>query len=353
MRKLILIIIIPFFISCTKQQIKFNKVIKLQSSILEIHNVVFGNPISPIIKDTLMFITDYRNGFHFSILDMRNQVFIKQFGKDGRGPNELSYPMITAIDKSNVLIQALNPTAMYYVDINTVLKNENFNFNILYEESSDNHNEIYFMCKLKNNDFYIATGAFENGQFLILNTASNIDTIFGKIDTHQYGMSQFQAGLTFQTQLSHHPNENKLLSYNTIDDILKVVTYNDDCSEFNIKKNSSLMIPILEKFNVEEISQEISLSKRSNFTYRYAYVTDKYCYLLFSGKSIDKHFMNAFMGDEIHVYDWDLNKIAKLKLDYQIYSFAVSDDDSLIYSFTTIDEDVKMVNWNIDLKNSN
>lgn len=74
----------------------------------------------------------------------------------------------------------------------------------------------------------------------------------------------------------------------------------------------------------------MSRTEKTTFGYLGGSVTNKYIYLLFSGKLQKEENFN--LSNEIFVFDWEGNPIKKLLLDRVVSHIAVSDDDKIIYA---------------------
>ena len=70
---------------------------------------------------------------------------------------------------------------------------------------------------------------------------------------------------------------------------------------------------------------------KTRYGYTKGYATDKYLYLLFSGRKVTD--ANYLLGNIIHVYDWDCKLVCNIKTKKDISCLAVSKDDKKLYVF--------------------
>src|SRR5690606_2836991 len=72
-------------------------------------------------------------------------------------------------------------------------------------------------------------------------------------------------------------------------------------------------------------------TEKTRFAFVTGSVTNKYIYLLYSGKL--NLVVNPNFGRIIYVYDWDGNPIKEIVLDRDIMSLTVSEDDKTLYAY--------------------
>ena len=75
------------------------------------------------------------------------------------------------------------------------------------------------------------------------------------------------------------------------------------------------------------------MSAHNKIAFVSVYATDKYIYLLYSGKSFEEYNVKAFNGSIIYQITWEGKPVCKYELDFPIMNFCVSDTDSEIYAF--------------------
>lgn len=112
----------------------------------------------------------------------------------------------------------------------------------------------------------------------------------------------------------------------------------DQIEIFDLQNKTSKVISGPENFKAEFIVYKddwgkdiVQNTEKTRFAFLNASVTDKYIYLLYSGKNnkADK----SFYGEYIYVFDWNGNPVKKLTLDKSVLCIAVSKDDKVLYTF--------------------
>ena len=126
------------------------------------------------------------------------------------------------------------------------------------------------------------------------------------------------------TQSFLKPTKNKMVLAYVYTDIIEVF-------DLNTKKSISLQGP--EKFDSHfRIHNDKWLeNNQTRVAFLGGTTTNKYIYLLYSGKKFKEE--KSFRGDQIFIYDWDLNPIKQITLDREVFQISVSRDDKTLYSY--------------------
>lgn len=112
----------------------------------------------------------------------------------------------------------------------------------------------------------------------------------------------------------------------------------DQIEIFDLKNRTSKLISGPENFKAEFEAYKdqggkdvIQYTDKTRLAFQDASVTDKYIYLLYSGKKNKER--QSFYGAFVYVFDWDGNPVKKLTLDKSVLSIAASQDDKILYTF--------------------
>lgn len=114
--------------------------------------------------------------------------------------------------------------------------------------------------------------------------------------------------------------------------------YTDQIEIIDLKTKTSKLISGPENFKAEFKAYKnqggedvIQHTEKSRLAFLNASVTDKYIYLLYSGKGNREH--KSFYGEYIYVFDWNGNPVKKLTMSKSVLCIAVSQDDKVLYTF--------------------
>ncbi|ASB47936.1 BF3164 family lipoprotein [Alkalitalea saponilacus] len=315
----------------------------IQNDVVNIDSGFFGNPNKMLISDSLLFFEDEVNNYYFGVIDIKNLIFLKRFGKKGSGPNEIITPSSLFIKNEKFSFNTVNTNIIAEFPFKEIFNSPTEpKMNIIANLRVKNKEVMYsFMTPLMIDKYYLATGFFSNGKYALIDVKNNRDSIFGFHPITE-NIGQFELGIIFQSVLVHHPSKRRVVNVSLLtNDLLEVITYCEN-QQFTIKSNTSSYNPTL-----ATTGERIHLSSESKFTYLNFSVTDKFIYLLYSGKSVAEHGYDAAFGNTIHVFDWELNKVCEYVLDFNLQSIAVTADDRYLYSFGAITSNVELLKWSL------
>lgn len=315
----------------------------VKSSIVEIDSSLFGNPSRLMLSDSLFFISDEVDGFYFAVFDIKNKKFLKRFGKKGNGPNEIITPFNTFMYNGNFAFKTLNTEIIATFNINEILTKSEPAVNIIAELREEKKNLIHTnVIPLKNDNQFLSTGFFSNGKYAVIDIKNGTDSIFGTYSIPNVNMNQFNMGHIFQTSIIHHPSQKKVVNIGRVYDQIEIITYNDK-GDYDIISNNPSFQP--------EINYEGNprLSRSSRFAFLDISVTERYIYILYSGKTFIEHREGVFFSNKVHVYDWDLNKKYEYELNHDIPSLIVSPNDKDLYSFviSSDNSELALAKWDL------
>lgn len=317
----------------------------LQSQTIKVDSGFFGNPSKILISDSLMFIQEEVDNHYFAVLDIKNLKFLKRFGQKGNGPNEIMTPSSMFIKNNRFSFNTVNSFIIADISIDEIINSQEAepDINIIKKLNVEKKQRMYtFITPLMNENKYIATGFFSNGKYSLFDINANSDSIFGTYPEIDGNIEQFNLGQIFVSVPFHHPSARKVVNVSMVThDLIEIISYNED-NQMVINSNKPSYLPTLTK-----TGDRIHMSKLNNFAYINFSATEKYIYLLYSGKSIADSGLDATFGNVIHVYDWELNKICEYVLDHEIQSIGVSPDDKYLYSFGTVLNDVELLKWEL------
>lgn len=162
-----------------------------------------------------------------------------------------------------------------------------------------------------------------------------IDLVSGK-DIEQYGaFDKEPPGVPFGSW--KHAQEGFLFLKPAGEKMALAARFSDRIEIFDLATKTSKLIKGPENFDFAfEPFQTagIDVSVRTNKT-RFAFsngaVTDRFIYLLYSGKQHETDRPNE--NDTIYVYSWDGQPVKIIKLDRPVMSFTVSGDDTVVYAY--------------------
>lgn len=170
-------------------------------------------------------------------------------------------------------------------------------------------------------------------QLLKLNSLKNEINLFDTFTNCPNNIPYYAWKKAYEGILYAKPNNEKLVV---------AYIYTDKIEIFDLKTNKSILVNGPENFEPDFTPimkygfQDIILEKKTKFGFVNGFTTDKYIYLLYSGKSIFGK--NADQTNFIYVYDWSGKPIELLHFKQNISAFAILNNDSEIYAFEPLSQ---------------
>lgn len=295
---------------------------------------IWGHPSAMRYLHSMIFVFDEKADNLFHLIDCRETDSIIHFGVKGQGVNEF----ITPFD-----FQVMGDTALSVFDL---AKRELF---LLSPSQIKRGVEVYpslfkdtipNVIKVLATKFhsFVSLGFYEECMFKYrgrdIDSVQNIGHYPYK-DAGEQAVNGIVRAMAYQGTLNINPSNDKFVYAVNSADILYFYEINPQHVK-QVRKyefNHPEYTPMGEKGG-----WSAAISADNKMTFMASATTDKYVYLLYSGKSIREADLKVFSGNVIYVFDWLGNAIKKIVLDVPIEEFCVNGDDSEIYAFSNLPE---------------
>lgn len=346
MRTFLIILISLYLSSCEKpNQIIISDNIKTFSQFPKEEKIEFkklveftlGNPRQMITIDSTLILGNYASGqkYYLHNYSLSTGKFSKPYIRKGRGSNKILGLANMGFYDNYLWLNDFTAKKMMLLDKDKVVK-DSLDFNI--KEFSFNTNR-YYRSILIDDLKCISTGS-ETSKFkiqIIDLPTGNIIEEFGELKKWNKDLPLHVVTKASLTQTLLKPTNNKIVIAYIHTDIIEIF-------DLNTKKSISLQGP--EEFDLEfKIYNNVWFENEKT---RNAFIggtaTNKNIYLLYSGKNFSDE--NAFKGNYIFVYDWNLNPIKKIKLDIEVYQICITDDDNTLFSYDEKTKHIVYANLN-------
>lgn len=343
MKKLSYIFIFFFFFSCTNNSPEFEifevsdfeKSIKLNSEKINIPPNLY-HVLQMVLLDSVLVTVDTKADKIFGVYKANNLEFIGSYVKKGKGPSE-------EISFDAFIQPALNNTFMYR-SLQSI-KFIKFNLKLLKFETQK---EILLPGQLLdlshpfvlNDSILSGWSVFQESEkeYLCLNLNTKEVSEFGPPYPEIIkDISSKQKASAFSKIITVKPDNNLFASAYDKFKIIRIYSKTGKVlKEIRFKNNNYFSKDILIK-NPENINLD-----KIKLHYQKIKSTNKYIYALYSGKSLSEisNSKKSSFCNEIHVWDWNGNPIAKLILDKNIFSFVVASNNEYIIGAAFDDIDV-------------
>lgn len=325
---------------------RFDKIIESKHSIIKLKgNNVYYKVLDINYINNKIVALDLDEQTFLSVTDLNKQMIVSRFCKKGQGPNELiGWPMnITKIGEDKIRFYVGNNDRYFDADIQTpnnpkIDSNKNFEFNT----------GVIAAISLTEG-YSLVLGGLEKGQYSLIDSMGNQLSIFSEYPRFD-GDDKFTNNhkkMAFQGDLFRHPNGNRVCFTGRISEIIDIIGFNPTKKE--LSKIFSWQGE-LGKFVPEGDGTKVSaaaIKRESKVTFLNSAATEKFIYLLYSGRVIGQQIDRAFNGNTVFVLDWEGKPVARYNLDIDVKCIAVSDDDKTLYAIAE-QEDTNLVKFKLN-----
>ena len=309
-----------FFVGCReKNGNEFLSGIKnIKGSLMDV-DCLIGRPGGLILYDSLLFVYDPYEGNVLTVLDTRNSQCKNRLLSIGQGPGEVDGPVKLSVTpkqkKMNAFQMQSGIFSMY--DINGI--------ELVYQESV--HFPVHFSDRPVNvvaiQDAFIGIGLFEKGRYHVYDKQGN--------QIHEVGLYPFD-GEKMNPQARFFLYQGHLCSQPDGTHFAMGSSYSDNIEFYEIRENQ---VELLEKYGSREVkakfNQVLELDDDCLLGYSGSYGTERYCYMLYSGKTYSENKHRRIGATHIFVFEWDGNFVKSYRLGNETLAFCVDEDNNIFY----------------------
>lgn len=341
----ILMMLIIIFSSCKKtNEDKFintfdqTKTYSISSKTVPLKSeLVFSSMFKMSYLNDLLFISEIKDpDYEMKIVDLKTGS-VRNFAKKGEGPDEIKYQGSNfSIDvKKNNLYLIDGPTYLVY-NANGIKDKKD----TLISKFSVDVNEDRFMESTYYNGYII--GGLHEKRFGLY----NLDTK-SMVKKVAYNKDLPKGALNNQAFFLNHPNKNLVAYFYYKSAIFGIITLGNNDLEVKEK--------IYWKTDNEEIvsstQRKIEHKKNQVNGFISAAASDRYIYVLYSGKSLNvntvEDLTQTYLSKYIYVFDWKGNPVKRYELDQEVRSVAVDQKDSILYAATYKNNEPHLIQYNL------
>lgn len=305
-------------------------------------NPVLLNPISMSANDSLLIVFNWDTDTIFRVFSIPEFTYKGWFGLKGRGPEEFLICNPSSFRVYSDGIQLVDLTKVFIVDFVNDSVNNNLIVKNRYSIPSSliPFNNVFMLDDI--NIYGINSMEDSPSEYDFFNketkaTGSLIN--FPELDSN---VSPKIRRRIFVNLLEVKPDKSRFVMMYNYYPVLRI--FNND-------------IEVLHEIFIDNLPKQIRFkslgTKHSNFFkgiiyYSYLKVTEKYIYTLFelqTGEKVrEREYRAKSIGSqELHVFNWEGQPVARIKLNNKILSFAPSPDNK--YLFFTCDHAIDKIYW--------
>lgn len=331
--KTICLLLVFLLSSCCQNSDKDNGlIIDCQHKMLfDDDEYMLGKPNCIALVDSILVIADSQTNPMLHLLNIKTGKPIGQYLSRGQGPDEyMAIGTLGRLNKNTLFFHDLNKRVFCYL---VFPKTENGKIQIVeaFKCTEEAHNTMIPLTDAS----YMASGIYQKGRFCLLTDSGKTKDFWGTYpsrDEREKSVSNFIKSQAYMGQLSSSPANDKFVFHAAAADMLSFYKYEN--KEIRLIKDIQRSFPDY-KYG-KDIDEFLGTSRKKPITYLSACTTEQFVYLLYSGKTYMENQLKAFESNEIHVYDWNGERVKTLSLDIDIKEMVVSDDDSIMYAIADL-----------------
>lgn len=336
MRPLIFSIIVLSFVACSQPQkggmidSMFTQTDSIFHSVLNAHEHLWGTPFAMQYIDSLIFVYDEKSESGlFHLYDIKNDT-VTDFGRKGQGKNEFIMPMEFQIcnDTTATIFDYANKN-LYCYNPKNIIEGE-LSFSICYKDTFPTTVKLF---KTKYNTV-LDFGFHENCMFMLKQMNGKIikkSKEFPYRDMNEKRIDNRLRGMAYQGILRNNPSNDKFIYATNSADI--IYFYKIDSMDVTPIRKYEFNYPGYKPVQGNN-SRSAPISTQNIKTFIDGTATDKYVYVLYSGKCFKDAGLRAFEGNVIYVFDWNGDAVKKYLLDIPVFRICVDKKGNTIYAFS-------------------
>ena len=307
----------------------FTIVQELKSAPCMDEELILGGPVQMLYADSSLFIHDVKTENLFWLIDLADNCRTYCFGQRGNAGNE--FLQIGSVCKMNndSILGAWDSYRRELREINLrQVKRLEEDYPVIMKDTTSKFRMKLYATKYSN---YLGLGFHEEGMLSLSGPAQQTSYFFEYPyrDQRERMTSNRLRGMAYQGTLCANISQDKFLYAIDTAPIFMLFSASDNQIDKTYEWTGGYPT-----YRTEETANSFSapISADNKMTFISAYATERYIYLLYSGKSFRKAQMKAFEADIIYRLSWEGEPVDKFMLDCPITLFCVSDNDDTLYA---------------------
>ena len=319
-----LLLFLSIVIGCKQNSQNIVEKISLKCNIID-DDYLFGNPSLIAVSDSFLVVVDMSQDSLIHVFKLPDCNYIGKCGIMGQGPNE--FTMISSLfDYKDNEFGIYDPNKKE-IDLLNV---SGSNLKLSLHTSLDN-TYLHYDVRPVSEKCFIGTGIYEKGRFCILDNTGKMKGLYGQWPARDKQEAETNNRIKAQAYMGGFavsPSGKKMIAYTMTADMIELYDFSGD----SIRKITDLYKSYPD-YNYKTGSESFTgTSKNTPFCYLYATCTDKYIYVLYSGKNFQEHSTNAMNGNIIYVYDWNGDNLCQYELDMNLQNICIDKTGKILYA---------------------
>lgn len=343
-----LILVLFFLFSCSSKDNfpewdeSFGESQELVSTPLLDEELILGQPYLIHYVDSSLVIFDNIGDSLFIWVDLKERNRVCRFGQKGEGVDEFLqvYSFCRLATEGTIGVYDYYRSALREMNVCSIRQGEReLTYPILARDSINT-----FQLLLTKPGHYLGVGLYENAMFKLCDSLETRYFFeYPCVDNWERKISNRLRGMAYQGRFS---------SNKSLDRFVYAVRSAPMFMLYSISGNELMKtyewVGNYPEYRAEQTETYISapMSADNKIGFLAVYGTEKYVYLLYSGKKTREENLKAFQGTSVYQLTWEGQPVRKFELDFPATNFCVSDDDGYMYALVNKGE-IEIVQYSL------
>lgn len=317
-----------------KDNFSFKHVDTLKYVQTYLNDHIWGHPMSISYLDSKLLVSDERADVGLlHLIDCHDMTAVLDFGSKGQGRNEFLMPFdFQVLNDTTLTLFDLASRSLHLLNLREIV-NGIYEFPVCYKDT------VLGTIKIlpTKYDTFVTLGFYENCMMKL--QGRGMDTkLYGEYpyrDDSERKIENRLRGMAYQGVFRSNPSKDKFVYAANSADILYF--YSVTSKDIDLVRKYEYNYPEYIT-RVQGESRATPMSPTNNRTFVDVTTSDKYVYLLYSGRNFKEIGLKAFEGGTIYVFDWEGNPVQKYILNIPITCFCVNPNDTELFAFSNMPE---------------
>ena len=303
-------------------------------------NEILGNPSDLILIDSALIVLDKIGKEPFHLYNTISEKYVASTGRYGEGPLEYNnLGKLYTLD-NYIYVYDVNVKRCYKLQLDS-FNLRNVSTKAIWQGDTLIH---FYTLPMKNGDFF-CFGSYKDNRIKIVDRNGQLkESLFEYPyrDNTERQLKPKLRSLAYRGPADKKPNEDSFVQVMSNSDMIFIYQTINNKVEVKEIINS---YPTY-KTEEDETGYSVPISAHTPHCYLDVATTNRYIYLLYSGKTYADKGMDSFYGEQIFVYDWKGTPICKLDLDLSAKLICPSPDDDFLYTIS-LNPDYKVTKYRL------
>ncbi len=286
----------------------------IKGELMEV-DCLIGKPNGLVYFDSRLFIYDPYEQKTLTLLNTKNNQCISREISIGNGVGEVNPPLRLSVsnrDKNMYVFQTQSGVFNTY----------HFSENELTLKESVSIKERPANI-VATQDVLVGIGPFQDKRYRIYDKQGNLKYETGAYPFEGDRLKPYTRFFLYQGHICAQPNGIHFAMGSS---------YSDNLEFYVIRNNET---QLLKRYGDKDVkasfNNTIQLNDLCLIGYKGAYATEKYCYMLYSGKTFAENDYRRMWATHIFVFEWNGEFVQSFRLDKEVLSFCVDESNHFFY----------------------